>query len=96
MRVEFLSAEADIDPENDNVDVLLRLDDGRAYIFVVATPTNIYWCMQNEGLDFFAGEPPLFVRKLTRENVERAFVALLKEPRWLDVYGTLQSGDRED
>ena len=50
--------------------------------------------MQNEGLEFFFGEPPLFVRKLTRENVELAFDALVKEPRWFDVYGALQVGDR--
>jgi len=42
MEIEFLSPEVDIDPENDNVDVLLRLDDGREYLFLVATPNNIY------------------------------------------------------
>jgi hypothetical protein len=96
MRIEFLSPEAEIDPKNDNVDVLLHLDDGRSYTFVVATPNNIYWCMDNEGNDYFFGQPPLFVRRLTRESVERALGVLLKEPRWLEVYGSLQIGDSED
>ena len=96
MRIEFLSLEAEIDPGNDNVDVLLHLDDGRAISFLVATPNNIYWCMENEGVDYFFGEPPLFVRKLTRENVERAFSALIKEPRWLEAYGSLQTEASKD
>jgi hypothetical protein len=96
MRIEFLSLETKIDPDNDNVDVALHLDDGRTYDFVVATPNNIYWCMDNEGVDHFFAEPPLFVRRLTRENVERAFVALLEEPRLLEVYGSLQTASRED
>lgn len=91
MRVEFVSPEEDINPENDNVDVFLHLDDGRVYGFLVATPNNIYWCMDNEANDHYFGVPPLFVRTLTRDCVERAFVALLQEPEWLNVYGTLQT-----
>jgi hypothetical protein len=96
MQIEFLSLESEIDPDNDNGDVALHLDDGRTYTFVVATPNNIYWCMDNEDVDYFFGEPPLFVRRRTRENVERAFLALLGEPRWLEVYGSLQAANRED
>jgi hypothetical protein len=93
MQIEFLSAEAEIDPDNDNVDVAVHLDDGRTYIFLVATPNNIYWCMDNERVDYFFGTPPLFLRKLTRDNVERAIGALLNEPRFLEAYGALQSSD---
>jgi hypothetical protein len=77
---------------NDNVDVLVHLDDGRAYSFVVATPNNIFWCMENEGTDYFFGIPPVFVARLTRENIERAMQALVEEDngRWLEVYGSLQ------
>lgn len=95
MKIEFLSSEEEINPENDNADVVLRLDDGREYTFVVATPNNIYRCMNNESIDYFFGVPPLFVRKLTRSNVELAVAALLKDPEWLQVYGSLQTPDPE-
>jgi len=36
MRVDFLSDVNEIDPENDNVDITVTLDDGRIYTFVVA------------------------------------------------------------
>lgn len=92
MRIEFVSPESDIDAENDNVDVHLHLDDGRVYSFVVATPQNIFWCMENEGLDYFFGVPPVFVKRLTRPSVERALKAVVESDggKWLDVYGTLQ------
>ena len=92
MEIEFLSPEVDIDPENDNVDVLLRLDDGREYLFLVATPNNIYCSMDREKSDHYFGLPPPFVRWLTKVNVERAIAALLEEPQWLGAYGTLQVG----
>ena len=66
------------------------LDDGRVYSITVATPNNIYWCMENEGLDYFFGCPPLFVRRLTQENVERAIKALIEDEQFLPVYGVLQ------
>lgn len=93
MHIEFLSPEENIHPENDNIDVQVRLDNGRVYGFLVATPNNIYWCMDNEATDHYFRVPPLFVRKLTRGCVERAIVALLEVPQWLDVYGTLQTAD---
>ncbi len=93
MRIEFLSPEAEINPDNDNVDVLLHLDDGRVFLFVAFTPNNIYSCMGNEGIDYFFGSPLFFVRKLTRDNLETAFRALLEEPDRLELYGTLQKSD---
>ena len=77
-------------PENDNVDVHVVLGDGRTYGFLVATPNNIFWCMENEGLDYFFGTPAVFVKRLTRELVEEALTALAGDSRWLDVYGVLQ------
>jgi hypothetical protein len=93
MHIEFVSPKEDINPESDNVDIHPRLDDGRVYGFLAATPNNIYSSMDNEANDHYFGVPPLFVRTLTRDCVERAIVALLKEPQWLDVYGTLQTTD---
>jgi hypothetical protein len=90
--IKFVSPLEEADPENDNVDVHINLDDGRTYSLVVATPNNIYWCMDNEGVDYFFGVPPVFVRRLTVENVERALRALVDADggRWLKVYATLQ------
>jgi hypothetical protein len=93
MQIDFASPEEDINPENDNVDIWVRLDDGRVYGLLVATPNNIYWCMDNEASDYYFGVPPLFVRTITRTAVEQAVIALLEEPQWLGVYGTLQTAD---
>ncbi|HXG95240.1 MAG TPA: hypothetical protein VNN73_23085 [Blastocatellia bacterium] len=92
IEVKYLSPLEENNPENDNIDVLMTLDDGRVYSFVIATPNNIYWCMENEGIDYFFGIPPVLVKSITRENIERALEALITENdgKWLDVYGTLQ------
>jgi hypothetical protein len=81
-----------VNPENDNVDIHVRLDDGRIYSFLVATPNNIFSCMANEGIDYYFGTPPLLVRLLNKQCVEKAINAILMENdgRWLDVYGSLQ------
>lgn len=49
--------------------------------------------MQNEGIDYFFGFPPVFVRQMSRENIERALEALIADDdrKWLDVYGALQT-----
>lgn len=80
-------------PENDNIDVHVYLDDGRIYSFTVATPNNIFRCMENEGIDYFFGFPPVFVQLLTRDNIERALKAIVSEDngKWLEVYGALQT-----
>jgi len=93
MRIEFVSPENEIDPENDNVDVVVRLDDGRAFGLLVATPNNIYRCMDGEQIDYYFGVPPVFVRRLTRQVVKDAVIALLDRPEWLEVYGSVQDAD---
>jgi len=83
----------DLDVDNGNYDVFVELDDGRVYSITVATPNNVYWCMQNEGLDYFFGCPILFVKRLTTDNVERAILALIDDERFLPVYGVLQDSE---
>jgi len=82
-----------LDPDNGNYDVFVELDDGRVYSITVATPNNVYWCMQNEGLDYFFGCPILFVKHLTPDNVERAIRALIDDERFLSIYGVLQRSE---
>jgi len=89
-KITYLSELVEINTENDNLDVHVRLDDGREYTFTVATPNNIFWCMENEGIDYFFGEPIIFVKNLTRENIERALERIVAEDggRWLSIYGS--------
>lgn len=87
--ITFLSALSEVNPEHDNLDVQVVLEDGREFTFVVATPNNVFWCMENERIDYFFGEPMLFVKCLTAENIEKAIKAIIQEDdgRWLKVYG---------
>ena len=87
--ITYLSDWQEVNSLNDNIDVSVVLDDGRQYTFVVATPNNVFWCMDNEGKDYFFGEPMLFVKTLTVENIERAIHAIVLEDdgRWLSIYG---------
>ena len=92
VRIEYPSPFEEVYSLNDNIDVLVHLADGNVYSFVVATPNNIFWCMQNENLDYFFGVPPVFVKDLTRDNIERALRAIVNEEngKWLDIYGSRQ------
>ena len=87
--IVYLSDWSEVNPENDNIDVHVVLEDGREFTFVVATPNNVFWCMDNERKDYFFGEPMLFVKNLTAENIERVVNAIVSEDdgRWLRVYG---------
>jgi hypothetical protein len=87
--IDYLCDLSEVNPEHDNLDVHVTLEDGREFTFVVATPNNVFWCMENEGIDYFFGEPILFVKCLTAENIEKAVRAIVAEDhgRWLKVYG---------
>lgn len=93
MKIEVIGGIDQNDPDNANVDVHVRFEDGRVYSFLFATPNNIYWCMKNEGIDYFFGVPPVFVSRLTLESIERALTAMTQEDNrmWLEVYGSLQT-----
>src|SRR6266853_2200058 len=88
LAINYLSDLAECNPENDNLDVHIVLEDGREFTFVVSTPNNISWCMENEGVDYFFGEPVVFVKNLTKENIERVMEKVVAEDggKWLAVY----------
>jgi hypothetical protein len=92
MRITYVGGLEEVDPENDNIDVHVELHDGRVFSVLVMTPNNIFWCMENERVDYYFGTPPVFVRLLNRDCIEKAIGALLAEDggRWLGVYGTEQ------
>ena len=54
MKITYPSPWKDVDPENDNIDVHIHLDDGRVFSLLVATPNNIFWCMDNEQSDYYS------------------------------------------
>jgi hypothetical protein len=83
MGIRDISPLEDCTSENDNecddIDVHIRLDDGRAFSLLVATPNNIFWRMDNAGIDDYLGAPPLFVKLLNRDCIQRAIQALVAE-----------------
>lgn len=87
--IDYLCDLSEVNPEHDNIDVHVTLEDGREFTFVVATPNNVFWCMENEGIDYFFGEPMLFVKCLTPESIDKAIRAIVAEDngKWLKVYG---------
>jgi hypothetical protein len=88
--ITYLSELAECNPEHDNLDVHVLLDDGREFTFTVATPNNIFWCMENERINYFFGKPVIFVKNLTKENIERALESIVAEDggKWLSIYGS--------
>jgi hypothetical protein len=66
MNLRMISPFEDCNPENDNLDVHIRPDDGGGFNLLAATPNNIFWRMDNAGVDDYFGTPPLLVRLLDR------------------------------
>ena len=92
LRLESLSLPEEINPENDNVDVVVYLNNGRAYTLLIATPQGLIRCMRNENVEhFFSYPPPLVVSTLDEIHVSGAVEALVAEPRIFAIYGVLQA-----
>ena len=84
MRVEsisFLGSLEDIDDIFDsNMDVSVKLENGRTYVVVVETPKNLLRLMENENSDFLSpGDPIVIVKKMTKEVVEEAIKAYAED-----------------
>lgn len=71
---------------DDNVDVILKLDDGYQYVVVVATPQNLLTLMDES--DFLPPcDPMIIVQKLTKESIKKAIEAYLEnDAYYLKVY----------
>lgn len=41
-----------INPDNDNMDVLVQTENGKQYTFVVATPDNVAYLMKKDNVPF--------------------------------------------
>ncbi len=83
-QIYYVSPLEGADPANDNIDIHLRM--------LVATPNNIYSCMDNSQEEYFFGVMPIFVRVLDTKHVEEAISVLLShdDGGWLSIYGTPQ------
>ena len=79
--ISFLSPLEDIDDIFDyNMDVAVKLDDGRTYVVVVGTPKNLLRLMENEKSDFLSpGDPIVIIKKMTKEVVEKAIQAYAED-----------------
>ena len=84
MKVEsitFLSDLKDVkDIFDDNMDVSVKLENGRNYVLVVGTPKNLLTLMENEKKDFLSpGDPIVIVKKMTKEVIEQSIRAYAKD-----------------
>ncbi len=57
--------------------IVRKMDGG--YSVLVATPHNIFWCMENENIDYYFSTPTVYVKLLNREHIERALDAVARE-----------------
>ena len=77
-----------LDRANDNVDVFVELEDGKRYVFVVATPNNLSCLMRKDNIAYIKpGVPFLFVEELTEVNIRAVVEAVMEDPVLLHIYG---------
>lgn len=79
---------ADVNPENDNIDVCMTFPDGRSFTFVVSTPENLKQLMASEGKPYLSpGAPMLIAQRLTEDIVTRLLAELAENEALLNCYG---------
>ena len=78
-----------INADNDNIDILVKTENGKQYTFVVSTPDNVKYLMQKENVPYFKpGLPFLFVEKLTETNIRMLLDSLMDEcEQLIRIYG---------
>lgn len=88
IKIEYPSYYDSLDKENGNMDVFVEMDDGMTYTMVIVTPSNYYWYMDKEGLDYIPASPPdIIVRSLEKEIVEKALQTYVQDNAyWLRLY----------
>ncbi len=88
LNIEFPLYYDQLDKDNGNMDVFVKLDDGMTYTMVVSTPSNYYWYMDKEGLDYIPASPPdIIVRNLNQDIVRKAIETFVQDNGyWLKLY----------
>lgn len=78
-----------VDPCNDNLDVCLRMHDGREYTFVVATPEHLKAMMKHDGIPYLKpGLPFLIAEELTEAVIARLIGEVAADDAMLRIYGS--------
>lgn len=87
--ISFPTPLGNIDPNNDNLDVIVNTENGKHYVFVIATPDNLKHLMRKDGTPYLKpGLPFLLVEKITEENIRMLLDDLLEEDEQLiRIYG---------
>jgi len=92
--ISFLSSLYECDCKNDNLDVWVKLENGKGYCVTVATVT---WISQNMINGFFpASSPFVIVEELTEEIIRKALEDYAADDAyWLKIF-SLSYGDSLD
>jgi hypothetical protein len=83
--VEIIGAWEDIDPINDNVDVIIRMEDGRGFIATFFTPANVVTLMSRHALSgeysngvYFWSSDMIFIKSLTLPSIRQCVDDMLQ------------------
>ena len=89
-QLSFPTPLSEVDAIDDNIDVLVSLEDGREYVFVIATPDNLTTLMKKEALPYLKpGTPFLFVKELSKKNITLLLDDLINQDQtFLEIYGS--------
>jgi len=83
LAINYLSDLAECNPENDNLDVHIVLEDGREFTFVcVHADQHFLVAWRTKGVDYFFGDTVVFVKNLTKENIERVMEKIVPADWW--------------
>ena len=78
----------EINPQNDNIDVCIRLADGETFTVVVVTPENLSQMMHREQQDFLTPDfKCLVVHKITYATISQLAEKLVEDRALLQWYG---------
>ncbi|MDR1158625.1 MAG: hypothetical protein LBK75_10065 [Oscillospiraceae bacterium] len=93
--IYFPTSLSEVDPSDDNIDVIITLEDDSSYVLVVATPINLVSLMKKENKSYLsAGCPFAFVEELTEENIMKLVVSFCEtDAYWLKYYH--KAGERD-
>jgi hypothetical protein len=79
---------SEVDPKDDNIDVIVTLEDNNTYVLVVATPQNLFKLMNSNDTEYLpAGSPIAFVKELTLSNISSLVESFSEgDAYWLKYY----------
>ncbi len=89
--VETIPPLAKLAPERSDADVSVRMEDGSASSFVVATPDKPGDWMEANGKGYSFGTPVLFVSRLDKAGLDSALAAMAQDMGgyWMRYYNSL-------